>query len=74
MYRTMGRLHADVHHLLTHARREDGQGTIEYVGLIMLLAAVLAAVVAAAKGKDFQLTEVITDKIKAAIGQSSGGK
>ncbi|HYF25465.1 MAG TPA: hypothetical protein VD931_06975 [Baekduia sp.] len=68
-------MHADVQHLLTQARREDGQGTIEYVGLIMLLAAILAAVVAAArKGGDFDLTKVIVEKIKTAIGESSGAK
>ncbi len=44
-YRVMGRAHA-----WALAARDDerGQGTVEYVGLILLIAAVVTAVVAAA--------------------------
>ena len=77
MYRTMGRLHAGLHQLTLAPRSrlaaQEGQGTIEYVGLIMLLSVVMAAVIAAAKG-DFGLTEVITDKVKGAIEGATKGK
>ncbi len=39
MYELMGRVHAAL-------LRERGQGTVEYVGLVLLIAAVLAGVVA----------------------------
>ncbi len=45
-YRTMGWIHA---HLARLGREQDGQGTVEYVGLMLLLAALLTGVVFAAK-------------------------
>lgn len=51
-YELMGRLHAELLGLTERgfARdRERGQGTVEYVGLILLLAVILTAVIAAAK-------------------------
>ena len=63
-YRTMGLIHARA---LQALRREEGQGTVEYVGIMLLLATVLGAVVVAARGKDFDFTKKITDEIKSAI-------
>lgn len=54
-------------------RREDGQGTVEYVGIMLLLATVLTAVVAAASGKDFNLASTIVNEVKQAI-SGVGGK
>jgi hypothetical protein len=56
MYRALGFAHASAHHELqkvhrTFARRDDGQGTVEYIGLILLLAAVMAVVSTQANGK-----------------------
>jgi Flp pilus assembly pilin Flp len=50
VYGWMGRMHA----LLLGLRDERGQGTVEYVGLILLVAGVLTAVVIAGapKGAD----------------------
>ena len=59
--------------LLRKMRREDGQGTVEYVGIMLLLATVLTAVVAAASGKDFNLATTIVNEIKQAI-SGVGGK
>jgi Flp pilus assembly pilin Flp len=53
-------------------RREDGQGTVEYVGIMLLLATVLTAVVAAASGKDFNLASTIVNEIKQAISGVGG--
>ena len=69
-YRMMGLAHVRATRAL---HREDGQGTVEYVGIMLLLATVLTAVVAAAKGKDFNLTSTIVNEVKQAI-SSVGGK
>jgi hypothetical protein len=69
-YRMMGWAHVSAVRAL---RREDGQGTVEYVGVMLLLATVLAAVVKFANNKDFNLANTIVDEIKKAIG-SVGGK
>src|SRR4051812_27736672 len=49
-YRMMGWAHAEFGHWWARLREQSGQGTVEYVGLIMLLAGLLAAVVVASKG------------------------
>jgi Flp pilus assembly pilin Flp len=64
MYSLMGR----VHHELAWLRQEHGQGTVEYVGLILLIAGVLAAVVAASgsfNGKS--IGQTIVNELKSAI-------
>ena len=70
-YRILGRLHAGLHHTAVRAlRAERGQGTVEYVALILLVAAVLAAVVAATKTKKFGtsgIAETIVKQTKAAM-------
>ena len=58
MYELMGRTHAWL-------AQERGQGTVEYVGLIMLLAAVMAVVATA--GKDAGIAKTIVTKLKAVI-------
>jgi len=59
--------------LVRMMRREDGQGTVEYVGIMLLLATVLTAVVAAASGKDFTLAATIVNEVKQAS-SGVGGK
>ena len=67
MYRLMGRVHA----ALAAQRREAGQGTVEYVALILLIALVMAGVIAAMKGfktdQGQELGDVIIGKIKEAV-------
>ena len=46
-YRTMGWIHANIARI---ASGQSGQGTVEYVGLILLLAGLLTGVVIAARG------------------------
>jgi hypothetical protein len=61
MYEWMGRAHAAL-------ARERGQGTVEYVGLVLLLAVLLAGVVAASKNfKNTGIAEAVVKKLKAAI-------
>jgi Flp pilus assembly pilin Flp len=71
MYRTMGLLHA---RLLGAGRRlgqASGQGTVEYVALILLVALVMAGVVTAMKGyKTDQgkgIGDAVMNKIKEAV-------
>jgi hypothetical protein len=62
MYELMGRAHA------TLIRGQRGQGTVEYVGLILLIAVVLTAVVAAgSKASGTDIASTIVGKLKGAI-------
>ena len=67
-YRLLGLLHATAVSALLTLRRDDrGQGTVEYVALILLLALVFAAVVKFGAGKDFDIGRTIVTKLKDAI-------
>ena len=67
MHRALGYLHARWLQL----RDETGQGTVEYVALILLVALVMAGVIAAMKGfktdQGQQLGDAIMSKIRAAV-------
>jgi len=67
MYPLMGRAHA----ALLRLRDATGQGTVEYVALILLVALVMAGVVAAMKGfktdEGKELGDAIIGKIKEAV-------
>ena len=71
MYELFGRVHA----MLVTLRDERGQGTVEYVGLILLIAVVLAGVVKAADGfsDDKGIATTIVNKLKQAIGDVGKG-
>jgi len=68
MYGLMGLAHARMVRVLTAQR---GQGTVEYVALILLVALVMAGVVAAMKGfktdDGKELGDLIIAKIKEAV-------
>jgi hypothetical protein len=71
-YRMLGRAHAEAVHRTVRIRRrlagQSGQGTVEYVALIILMALLLAAVVAAVRAKgDAGIATTIVDKLKDAI-------
>jgi hypothetical protein len=63
LYRLMGRGHAAV----LRMRDETGQGTIEYVGLMVLMATVLTAVVAGSEKANVDLPGTIVAEIKKQI-------
>jgi hypothetical protein len=66
-YRMMGALHARLAALGTGER---GQGTVEYVALILLVAALLAGIVAATKGTKWgtgRIAETIVSQITGAL-------
>lgn len=65
-----------MHAALTMVRHgERGQGTVEYVGLILLIAGVIGAVVVYGDGfKGDGIGKAVTDKLQNAIGGLKGGK
>jgi hypothetical protein len=75
MHRAMGRAHASLHlagrAVLRRLARPTGQGTVEYVALILLVALVMAGVVTAMKGfktsQGQDLGDAIIGKIKDAV-------
>jgi hypothetical protein len=72
-YAMFGRIHAAVARAL-HA--QGGQGTVEYVGLMLLLATLLTGVVAVAGGlKGGGLAQEIASKLKetvSSVGEAKG--
>jgi hypothetical protein len=77
-YALMGYLHATVTRRLKEVRRlagETGQGTVEYVGLILLVSLLMVGMVAAMKGfngkQGTELADVIVNKIKEAVDKVS---
>ena len=68
MYRAFGYVHG---RLLTLRSSQTGQGTVEYVALILLVALVMAGVIAAMKGfktsQGQDLGDAILSKIRDAV-------
>jgi hypothetical protein len=71
-YELMGRMHAGWSAL----GRERGQGTVEYVGLILLIAVVMAGVVKASGrfSDDKSIATAVVEKLKDAIGDVGSSK
>lgn len=74
LYALMGYLHVAIDRRAGAIRSlagERGQGTVEYVGLILLVSLLMVGMVAAMKGfsgkQGLELADVITDKIKEAV-------
>jgi hypothetical protein len=69
-YQTIGWLHANAVRRLT---AQGGQGTVEYVGLILLVAVILAGVVKASGSfSDSGIAEAVVKKLKTAIDNVGG--
>jgi len=71
MYRLLGLAHAQLIAASSRFGRQAGQGTVEYVALILLVALIMAGVVAAMQGFETdegqELGDVILNKIKDAV-------
>jgi hypothetical protein len=75
LYSLIGYLHAAaldrVRAIRALAEGERGQGTVEYVGLILLVSLLMVGMVAAMKGfngrEGTELADVIVNKIKQAV-------
>jgi Flp pilus assembly pilin Flp len=64
-YELMGRGHAALSQLIAGER---GQGTVEYVGLVLLVAVLIAGVVKASGGfSDTGIADAVVKKLKGAI-------
>ncbi len=78
-YALMGYVHAAIERRAQAIRRlageERGQGTVEYVGLILLVSLLMVGMVAAMKGfngkQGTELADVIVNKIKEAVNKVS---
>lgn len=67
-YELMGRVHAASAAMWERMRSEAGQGTVEYVGLILLVGVIVAGVVKASNGVgDKGIAETIVRKLKGAV-------
>jgi Flp pilus assembly pilin Flp len=75
IYALMGIAHAAIERRVRAIRalagNEQGQGTVEYVGLILLVSLLMVGMVAAMKGysgkQGTELADVIVNKIKEAV-------
>jgi len=75
IYALMGIAHAAIERRVRAIRvlvgSEQGQGTVEYVGLILLVSLLMVGMVAAMKGysgkQGTELADVIVNKIKEAV-------
>ncbi len=75
IYALMGLAHAAIERRVRAIRNlagsEQGQGTVEYVGLILLVSLLMVGMVAAMKGysgkQGTELADVIVNKIKEAV-------
>ena len=69
-YRIMGLAHAGLLRARARLGACVGQGTVEYVALMLLVAGILGMVVVAGKGLDGgTIAQTVSDKIKDAIGE-----
>lgn len=68
-YRTMAWLQVHLVAAVAALREQRGQGTVEYVGIILMLAVLLTAMVAAAKSASGlkEIPEVLVGQLKKAI-------
>ena len=74
MYEQMGRAHAALVRAPTKPR-ERGQGTVEYVGLVLLMAVLIAGVVKASGSfSDTGIAEAVVKRLKAAIDGVGSGR
>lgn len=67
-YRIMGYAHAQAAWLRTRLAAEVGQGTVEYVALVLLVAGLMAGMVVAGKGLHGNgIDKAVADRIKDTI-------
>jgi hypothetical protein len=74
VYELMGRAHAAIATAAAE-ERERGQGTVEYVGLVLLMAVLIAGVVKASNGfSDTGIAEAVVKRLKGAIDGVASGR
>jgi len=66
--RAQGLAHATAYRAWRRLRADDGQGTVEYVALILLIAGVLAGVIVAGRSlRGGGIAQTVVGKLKEAI-------
>ena len=74
-YRLQGRIHAAFHQATVRLNSSSGQGTVEYVALILLVAGVLAGVIVAGKSlKGGGIAQTVVEKLKESIDSVGSAK
>ena len=74
-YRLQGRIHAAFHNAVVRLDSSSGQGTVEYVALILLVAGVLAGVIVAGKSlKGGGIAQTVVAKLKESIDSVGSAK
>jgi hypothetical protein len=69
VHRSCGWADAQLHHARHRlVAPSAGQGTVEYVALLLLVAGILTAVVAAGAGKHFNIAQTVGNKLNEVIG------
>jgi hypothetical protein len=75
VYELIGRVHAAVASRAPARGGERGQGTVEYVGLVLLVAVVIAGVVKASGSfSDTGIAEAVVKQLKRAIDGVASGR
>ena len=75
MYMAIGWMHVQAHGLRTRLAGQAGQGTIEYVALLVLLAGLFAALASVGPGDAAEgLAKKVHSEIKGAIDSVSSSK
>jgi hypothetical protein len=75
VYELIGRAHAAVASRAPARPGERGQGTVEYVGLVLLVAVVIAGVVKASGSfSDTGIAEAVVKQLKRAIDGVASGR
>lgn len=70
-YELMGRMHAALSRRLA---ADGGQGTVEYVGLVLVVAFIVGAVIKASGGlSDVGIAKTVAEKLNAAV-EGVGGR
>lgn len=72
--RRAGRAELSLARRRTALRGDGGQGTVEYVALILLVGAILSAVVASGAGKHFNIADTIGKKLSSVVNTVGDGK
>ena len=68
LFRAQGLAHATAYRAWERLRAREGQGTVEYVALILLIAGVLAGVIVAGKSlRGGGIAQTVVGKLKEAI-------
>lgn len=73
MQQVAARMHASVAHAVWRARDQRGQGTVEYVGMVVMVTLLVAGVAVAAKGWAPDIGTALKKALTGAVGHLTDG-